>query len=155
MNTSTQNLSDEPTLANGPPWYQSTDALHTSMHNLADELTLANGPPCTRVEMPCIPVPKTCQMNLLWPMDPLYQTRDAMNTSTHNVADEATLANGPLQYQSTDALNTSTHNLADEPTLANRPLQYQSRDALNISTHNLADEATLANGPPCTRLEMP
>ena len=85
-------------------------------------------PPGTSAEMPCIPVHTTWQMNLLWPMDPLYQTRDAMNTSTHNLADEPTLANGPFKYQSTDALHTSTH--------------------------NLADEATLANGPPCTRLEM-
>ena len=54
-------------------------------------------------------------------MDPLYQTRDAMNTSTQNLADEATLANGPPWYQCRDALHTSTHNMADEPTLANRP----------------------------------
>ena len=52
MNTSTQNLADEPTLANGPPLYQNRDALHTSTHKLAHEPTLANGPPCTRTEMP-------------------------------------------------------------------------------------------------------
>ena len=49
---------------------------------------------------------------------PLYQSRDAMNTSTQNLADEPNLANGPPWYQSRDAMNTSTHNLADEPTLA-------------------------------------
>ena len=51
------------------PHYQSRDAFHTSTQNLADEPTLTDGPP-TRVEMPCIPVHNTWQMNLLWPMDP-------------------------------------------------------------------------------------
>ena len=68
-------------------------------------------------------------MNLLWPIDPLYQSRDAMNTSTQNLADEPTLANGPPLYQNRDAMNTSTQNMADKP--------------------------TLANGPPCTRAQMP
>ena len=78
LHTSTQILADEPTLADGPPQYQSRDALHTSTHNLADDPTLADGPPSTRAEMPWIPVHKTWQMNLLWPMDPtLYQSRDA------------------------------------------------------------------------------
>ena len=51
--------------------YQSRDALNTSTQNLADEPTMANGPPSTRAQMPCIPVNTTWQMNLLWPMDPL------------------------------------------------------------------------------------
>ena len=38
---------------------------------------------------------------------PNYKSRDALNTSTHNLEDEPTLANGPPQYQSRDALNTS------------------------------------------------
>ena len=59
------------------------------------------------------------------------------------------------QYQSRDALHTSTQNLADEPSLANEPPKYQSRDALHTSTQNLADEPILANGPPSTRAEMP
>ena len=42
---STQNLADEPTLANGPPSYQRRDALNTSTQNVADEPTLANGLP--------------------------------------------------------------------------------------------------------------
>ena len=54
-----------------PPCYQSRDALNTSTQNLADEPTLANGPHhATRAEMPWIPVHKTWQMNLLWQMDP-------------------------------------------------------------------------------------
>ena len=140
-------------------------------------LLWADGPPSTRAEMPWIPVHKTWQMNLLWSMDlpvpeqrwlacnykelgrwtyfgwwtPQYQSRDALNTSIQNLADEPTLANGPPKYQSRDALNTSTQNLADEPTLANGPPQYQSRDALNTSTQNLADDPTLANGPPSTK----
>ena len=80
-----------------PPHYQSRDDLHTTALNLADEPTLANWPPqvpeqrCleyhytklgrwpyfgqwtpqgTRAEMPWIPIHKTWQMTLLWPMDP-------------------------------------------------------------------------------------
>ena len=47
------------------------------------------------------------------------------------------------QYQSRDDLHTTTQNLADEPTLANGP-PYQSRDDLHTTTQNLADERTLA-----------
>ena len=77
------------------PQYQSRDALNTSTQNLADGPTLANGLPGNRAEMPCIPVHTTWEMNLLYPIDPQYQSRDAMNTSTQNLADEPTLANGP------------------------------------------------------------
>ena len=53
------------------------------------------------------------------------------------------------QYQSRDAMNTSTQNLADVPTLADdTPCKYQSKDALNTSTQKVADEPTLANGSP-------
>ena len=54
---------------------------------------------------------------------PRYQSRDALHTTTQNLAEEPTLANGPppSRYQSTDALNTTTQNLADDPTLANGP----------------------------------
>ena len=38
-------LSDEPTLANGPPTESSIDALNTATPNLAYKPTLANGPP--------------------------------------------------------------------------------------------------------------
>ena len=47
------------------------------------------------------------------------------------------------QYQSRDDLHTTTQNLADEPTLANGP-PYQSRDDLHTTTQNVADEHTLA-----------
>ena len=90
------------------PPYQSRDALHTTTHSLADEPTLADAPPSTRAEMPWIPLHKTWQMNLLWPMDPQYQSRDALNTSTQNLADEPTLADAPpvpeqrcIEYQYT------------------------------------------------------
>ena len=53
-----------------PPGTRSRDALNTSTQNVADEPTLANGPHSTRAEMPWIPVQKTWQINLLWPMDP-------------------------------------------------------------------------------------
>ena len=120
------NLADEPSSANGPPstradmtwqmnllllmapWHQSRDDLHTTTQNLADEPTLANGPPSTRAEMTCIPLHKTWQMNLLWPMDPQYQSRDALNTSTHNLADEPTLPNGPPKVTEQSCLHTAT-----------------------------------------------
>ena len=41
--------------------------LHTTTQNLADGPTLANGSPyITRADMTCIPLHKTWQMNLLW-----------------------------------------------------------------------------------------
>ena len=161
----------------------------------------------TRAEMPCIPVHKTWQMNLLWQMDPLvpeqrcseyqytklgrwtyfgqwtppcYQSRDALNTSTPNLADEPTLADGCPRKSRIDTLNTATPNLADEPSLANDPPSTRAEmtciplhktwqmnllwqmdpprksriDALNTATPNLADEPSLANDPPSTRAEM-
>ena len=95
----------------------------------------------TRAEMPCIPVHKTWQMNLSsgqWTPQK-YQSRDALHTSTQNLADEPILANGSPQYQSRDALHATTQNLADEPTLANGPPRYQTRDALHTSTQNFAE----------------
>ena len=70
LNTGTQYLADEPTLADGPPGECRMDALNTTTPNLADEPTLADGPP--------------------------RQSRiDALNTTTSNLPDEPTLANGP------------------------------------------------------------
>ena len=65
LHTTTQNLADEPNLANEPHQYQSRDDLHTTTQNLADEPTLANGTPSARAEMTCIPLHKTWQMSLL------------------------------------------------------------------------------------------
>ena len=53
------------------PWYQRRDDLHTTTQNLADDPYLANDPPSTKAEMVCIPIHKTWQMNLFWPMEPL------------------------------------------------------------------------------------
>ena len=92
---STQNLLDEPTLANGPPpWYQSRDDLHTTTQNLADEHTLAQ-----------------------W--TPLYQSRHDLHTTTQNLTDEPDFGQCIPYYQSRDDLHTITQNLVDEPTLAN------------------------------------
>ena len=54
-------------------------------------------PPLPEQRSTCIPLHKTCQMNLLWPMDlhPHYQSRDDLHTTTQNLADEPILANGP------------------------------------------------------------
>ena len=55
-------------------------------------------------------------------MDPPSESRiDAVNTTTPNLADEPTLANGPPSESRIDALNTATPNLAVEPTLADGP----------------------------------
>ena len=65
----TPNLSDEHTLANGPPGQSRIDALNTATPNLADKPTLANGPPSKlRIE--------------------------TLNTATPNLADKPTLADG-------------------------------------------------------------
>ena len=45
LNTSTQKLADEHTLADGPPSELSIDALNSATPDLGDEPTLANGPP--------------------------------------------------------------------------------------------------------------
>ena len=48
----------------------------------------------------CLPVHKTWQMNLLWPMTSQYQSRDDLYTTTKNLADEPTLADGcPIPEQ--------------------------------------------------------
>ena len=51
-------------------------------------------------------------MNLLWQMDPPSESRiDALNTTTPNMADEPTLAEGPPRESRIDALNTTTPKL--------------------------------------------
>ena len=116
--------------------------------NLEDEPSSANDSPGTRAEMTCIPRHKTWQMNLLWLMDPQYQSRDDLHSSTQNLADESILADGPPWYQSRDDLHTTTQNLADEPTSADGPSWESSIDVWNTATPNLADKLTSANGPP-------
>ena len=74
-----------------------------------------------------------------------------MNISTQNLADEHTLADGPSTPPSEStiyALNTTTPNMANKPTLANGPPGESRIDALNISTQNMADEHMLADGTP-------
>ena len=94
LHTSTQKVADEPTLANGPPVPE--QRYHEYQYTkLADEPTLANVPPSMRqrcleyqytksgrwthfsqwtlqyqTKMPWLPVHKTWQMNLFWPMNP-------------------------------------------------------------------------------------
>ena len=187
------------------PQYQSRDELHTTTQNLADEPTFTDGTPLgTRAEMTCKPLHKTCQMNLLWPMDPPvpkqrwlqyqynklgrqtytnqwnlsvpewrwlanhytklgrwtyfhwwnspgYQSRDDLHTTTQNLADEPTLAKGPistsaemtciplhkmrqmnLNWPMDPTCNTATQNLPDEPTLTDRPILDSSRKGGNF-----------------------
>ena len=126
------------------PQYQSRDDLHTTTQNLADEPTLVNEPPSSRAEMTCIPLHKTWQMNLLWPMNPtstraemtcipLHKTwhMNLLWPMDHLVPEQRWLAyhytklgrwtyfgQWTPQYQCRDDLHTTTQNLADEPTLA-------------------------------------
>ena len=139
-------MADKPTLANGPPstraemtciplhktwemillWpmapphYQSRDTLNTSTPNMADKPTLANGPPSTREEMTCIPLHKTWEMTLLWPMAPssLPEQRYLKYQYTKHGRQDYSGQWTP-QYQSRDDLYTTTQNLGDDPTLAN------------------------------------
>ena len=48
------------------PLCHSRDDLHTTTQNLRDETTLADGPPSIRAKMTCIPLHKTWQRN--WPL---------------------------------------------------------------------------------------
>ena len=147
LHTTAQNLADEPTLANGPQQYQSRDDLHTTIQNLADEPTLADVTPSTRAELICIPLHQTWQMNLLWPMDPPVPEQRWLAYHYTKLGRWTYFGWCTPHYQSKDALHTTTQNLVDEPTLANGPPWYQSRDDLHTTTQNLADEPTLANGP--------
>ena len=103
------------------PQYQSRDALHTTTQNLADEPTLANGPPSTRAEMTCIPLYKTWQMNLLWLMYPPLPEQRCIAYHYTKLGRWTYFGWCNPQYQSRDDLHTTTQNLADEPTLANGP----------------------------------
>ena len=73
------------------------DALNTAKPNLADKHNLGYRPPQL--------------IEHRWPWIPVHK----------NLADEHTLADGPLSELRIDALNTATPNLADEPILADRP----------------------------------
>ena len=104
-------------------------------------------PLSTRVEVTCKPLHKTWQMNLLSLMElPGYQSRDDLHTTTQNLADEPTLAKGPistsaemtciplhkmrqmnLNWPMDPTCNTATQNLPDEPTLTDRPILDSSR----------------------------
>ena len=62
--------------------YKSKDALNTSTQNLTDEPMLAAGTPGTRADMPCISVHKTWQMNLLWPVNPPIKVTEQRSLHT-------------------------------------------------------------------------
>ena len=72
LNTSTRNLVDEHTLADGTPQWIEHRCLEYCYTKLGRQTYFGWwSPASTRAEMPWIPVHKTWQMNLLWPMDPL------------------------------------------------------------------------------------
>ena len=107
-------------------------------------------PPGTIAEMTCIPVHKTWQMNLLWPMDTHphpSSTRVTLEMNT-NLADQPSSINGPpgkraeitcIPFHKTWQINVLW--LMD-------PTRDQSSDALITTTQNLADYPPLANGLP-------
>ena len=100
------------------PQYQSRDDLHTTTQNLADEPTLANGPPpSTRAEMTCIPLHKTWQMSLLWPMNTPVKEQRWLGYHYTKLGRWTYFGQWTLKYQSRDDLHTATQNLADELTL--------------------------------------
>ena len=103
-----------------PPAESRVDALNTTTPNLADKPTLADGPPSESRMMPCIQLHQTWQTNLLWPMDPLPSElrREALYTATPNLAYKPTLANGSPSESRRYALHTTTPNFTDELTLA-------------------------------------
>ena len=71
LNTSTQNLADEHTLADGPPQWIEHRCLEYCHTKLGRQTYIGWWiPPSTRAEIPWIPVHKTWQMNLLWLKDP-------------------------------------------------------------------------------------
>ena len=83
--------------------------------NLADKPSSGNGPPQQMNLLLPIELPsrqtffcQIWQMNLLPLMDPKYQTRDALNTSTHSLADEPILANGPPKVTEQRCFHTAT-----------------------------------------------
>ena len=132
---------------------------------LADEPSLANGPPFGWWTPQ---VHKIWQMNLLFPAGkppladgPPVQRRDALNTSTHSLAEKTYVGQWAPWVHKTWQMNLlwpmdplGTQNLADKPTFSGRQTfcsrwtyfgqwtpQVERRDAL-------ADKYTLADGPP-------
>ena len=81
-NTATPNLADKPTSADEPPQGIKNTCLEYCYTKLGRWTYFGQWAPGTRAEMACIPLHKTWQMNLLWLMDPLYQSRDDLHTTT-------------------------------------------------------------------------
>ena len=110
--TSTPNLADNPTLANGPSQIQEQRWLayhYTKLGRWAyvGQKTL----PWNWEQMPWILLHKTCRWTYFdrWTScgqwTPQYKSRDDSHTTTQNLADETTLADGPLWYHSRDDLH--------------------------------------------------
>ena len=91
-------------------------------------------PPSIRAEMPWMPVHKTWQMNLLWLMDPPVPRQRCLAYQYTKLGRWTYFGWCTPLYQSTDALNTSTQNLADEPTLANGPPKVAKQRCLHTAT---------------------
>ena len=80
-------------------------------------------PPGNRGEMTWIPVHKTWQMNLLWQMDPQSIKSRCLEYQYTKLGRQTYFGWWtPLSQARIDALNTTTQNLADKPTLADGPL---------------------------------
>ena len=137
------------------PHYQSRDALNTSTQNLAEEPTLADGPLDNRAEMPWILVHKTWQINLLWLMDPLGNRAEMPWIPVHKIWQMNLCWLMDLWITEQKCLVYHYTKLCRQTFFGQWTPHYQSRDALNTSTQNLAEEPTLADGPLDNRAEMP
>ena len=94
-------MANKPTLANGPPGESRIHALNISTQNMADEHILADGPPPSesRIDALNTTTPNFGRRTYFgrWTPYPPSESRiDALNISTQNLADEHTLADGPL-----------------------------------------------------------
>ena len=134
--------------------YQSRDDLHATTKNLADEPTLVDGCPIPGQRWLSYHYTKLGRWTYFGWWTPPYQSRDALHTTTHSLADEPTLADAPPQYQSRDALNTTTQNLVDEPTLANGPPVPEQR-CLEYQYTKLGRWTYFGWCTPSTKAEMP
>ena len=116
--------------------------------------TLANEPPRVPEQrlQPCIPLHQTWQMKLLWSMNPPVPEQRWL--AYHYTKPGRWTYFGQWTSTSTRAemtCITTTQNLADEPTLANgAPSTRAEMTCIPLAFKTSADEPTLANGPSST-----
>ena len=127
------------------------DALNTTTPNLADKPTLASGPPQS-IKNGCLvyQFTKLGRWTYFGWWTPLCQSRiDALNTTTPNMADIPTLADGLLQSIKNRCLAYHYTKLGRQTYFGQwTPLSQLRIDALNTSSQNLADNLLWLIDPP-------